>query len=399
MKLPTPEIPADAAAIDAAWLTRALRSGGVLTGGAVTAVQVETLGGSQGFAGQLRRLRATYDDDADGAPPSFIVKLHSPNASTRELIRRIGAAQREIRFYRDLSDRAGVPTATLHFAAHHGERYVLLLDDLAPARAGDPAVGCSPEQVQAAVACVAGMHAAWWDSPALAAQNWIPVFDELTATRHAICREAWPEFVERYRGQLPDLCANIGPALLDGLDSVRRALSQAPPTLLHGDFRPDNVMFAAGGAGPPAAFVDWQVMLRGPGLMDVAYFLLSATDRDTRRALEMDVLRAYREALAQGGVTGFTADQCRTDYRLAMADVLSRIVVLTTRVLPEGIAGWSVFDVLAERVAGAVVDLDCIGLLAPKGEPRSDVPMAPTLGHRRAETSARRGASERPRQM
>ncbi|MCY4114034.1 MAG: phosphotransferase [Chloroflexi bacterium] len=359
-----PDIPADAAAIDAAWLTRALQSSGMLTDGAVASVQVEPLGGSQGFAGQLRRLRTTYDGKAHGAPPSFIVKLHSPNAITRELIQRIGAASREIRFYRELAVRAGVPTASLHFAAHDGERYVLLLEDLAPARAGDPAAGCSPEQCQAAVANVAGMHAAWWDSPALASLDWIPEFADLTATRHAICREAWPEFVDRYRGQFPGLCNRVGPALLDGLDTVRCALSQASPTLLHGDFRPDNVMFAAGGSGAPAAFVDWQVMLRGPGLMDVAYFLVSATDRDTRRWLEMDTLRAYRQALAHGGVTGYTAEQCLTDYRLAMADVLSRIVVLTTRVLPEGTAGWSVFDVLAERIAGAVVDLDCVGLVA-----------------------------------
>ena len=245
----TEEIPADAAAVDAVWLTRALRTSGVLTDRAVASVQVEPLGGSQGFAGQLRRLRVTYDDEGHGAPPSFIVKLHSPNAITRELIRRIGAASREIRFYRELADRAGAPTATLHFASRDGERYVLLLEDLAPARAGDPAAGCSTEQVHAAVACVAEMHAAWWDSPALASLDWVPEFDELTATRHAICREAWPEFVERYRGDLPDLCTSIGPALLDGLDTVRRSLSQAPPTLLHGDFRPDNVMFAAAGSG------------------------------------------------------------------------------------------------------------------------------------------------------
>ena len=362
-------MPADAAAIDAAWLTRALRSSGVLSDGTVTSVEVEPLGGSQGFAGQLRRLRATYDGESHGAPTSFIVKLHSPNAITRELIRRIGAASREIRFYRELADQAGAPTAALHVAAHDGDRYVLLLEDLAPAQAGDPAAGCSPEQIRAAVACAAGMHAAWWDRPALASMDWIPEFDQLTATRHAICREAWPEFVERYRRHFPDLCNRVGPALIDGLDTVRHAMSQAPPTLLHGDFRPDNVMFAAGGAGPPAAFVDWQVMLRGPGPMDVAYFLLSATDRGTRRAIETDVLRDYGAALTRGGVIGYSAEQCLTDYRLAMADVLSRIVVLTTRVLPEGAAGWSVFDVLAERIAGAVVDLDCVGLVASMSDP------------------------------
>ena len=62
-----PDVPADAAAIDAPWLTRALRSSGVLTKGTVTDVEVEALGGSQGFAGQLRRLRATYDREAGRA--------------------------------------------------------------------------------------------------------------------------------------------------------------------------------------------------------------------------------------------------------------------------------------------------------------------------------------------
>ncbi len=360
-----PDVPADAAAIDAPWLTRALRLSGVLTDGTVTAVQVEALGGSQGFAGQLRRLRATYDSEAGDTPTSFVVKLHSPNAITRDLIRRLRAADREIRFYRELAHRASVPTASMYFAVSDGPRYALLLEDLAPARAGDPVAGCSPAQVHAAVACVAGMHSAWWESDALASLDWIPVFDQLTGTRHAICREAWPEFVERYRNHFPDFFDTIGPALIDGLDTVRHALAQAPPTLLHGDFRPDNVMFAAGGAGAPAALVDWQVMLRGPGLMDVAYFLVSATARGTRHSLEMAVLRAYQAGLARDGVTDYTAEQCMTDYRLAMADVLSRIVVLTTRVMPEGTAAWSVFDVLAERVAGAVVDLDCVGLLAP----------------------------------
>ena len=300
-----PDIPADAAAIDAAWLTDALRSSGVLTEGSVTAVQVEALAGSQGFAGQLRRLRATYAGEARGAPASLIVKLHSPNAITRELIWRIRAAAREIRFYRELAQQVGVPTATLHFAASDGQRYVLLLEDLAPARAGDPAAGCTPEQVHAAIACAAGMHAAWWDSPALASLDWVPEFDQLTATRHSICREAWPEFVERYQSHFPDLCNRVGPALLDGLDTVRRALSEAPPTLLHGDFRPDNVMFEAGGTGAPAALVDWQVMLRGPGLVDVAYFPAYRQRPGTRGVRwRLDVLRAYQAALARHGVTG-----------------------------------------------------------------------------------------------
>ena len=360
---PTTDVPADAASIDAVWLTHALRSAGLLDGGSVRSVRVEPLGGSQGFAGQLRRLRVAYDGSPGFAPASFVVKLHSPNEMTRSLIWRLRAAERETRFYREVSSRAGVPTASIYFAATDGPRFVLLLEDLSPARAGDPVAGSSPDQLQAAVACVAGMHARWWDSEDLSSLHWIPSFEDLTAIRHAISREAWPQFLDRYRGRLPREFDRAGPLIMDGLDGVREALSQVPATLLHGDFRPDNVMFADAGAGAPVALVDWQVMLRGPAVADVAYYLMSAVTRDSRRRREMDVLREYQEALMAADVAEYPIERCVRDYRLAMADVLSRIAVLTTRVVPESAAGWVAFDTLAERVAGAVIDLDCAAAL------------------------------------
>ena len=144
---------------------------------------------------------------------------------------------------------------------------------------------------------------------------------------------------------------------------ARGALAQVPATVLHGDFRPDNVMFADTGTGAPVALVDWQVMLRGPAMVDVAYYLMSAVPLESRRAWEMRVLRGYHAALVAAGVADYPFEQCMRDYRLAMADVLSRIVVLTTRVKPEGAAGWVAFDALAKRVMSAVIDLDCAELL------------------------------------
>ena len=102
--------------------------------------------------------------------------------------------------------------------------------------------------------------------------------------------------------------------------------------------------------------------------------------------------------LGASSVAGIVENLCRHRHFAANARRIERdsTAIWSQAIEPELVGSD---DELAERVAGAVVDLDCIGLLAPKGEPRSDVPMAPTLGHRRAETSARRGASERPRHM
>ena len=353
------DVPADAASIDAGWLTHALRSAELLTDGVVRAVRVEPLGGGQGFAGQLRRLCVDYTAVSDSVPTTFVVKLHSPNRMTRDLIWRLRAAEREIRFYREISPRTGVPTAILYYAATDGPRYVLLLEDLAPASAGDVVAESPPQQLQAALSCVASMHARWWNRKELSSLGWIPVFEELTATRHAISREAWPEFVDRYEGRLPREFKKVGQGIMNSLNHVRESLSQVPMTLLHGDFRPDNVMFAEAGRKEPVALVDWQVMVRGPAVADVAYYLMSASSRESRREIEMSILRRYQATLTAAGVTGYDVGQCVRDYRLAMADVLSRIVVLTSRVRPESEAGWRAFDALVERIAGAVIDLEC----------------------------------------
>jgi len=357
------EVPTDPDAIDAQWLTWALRSSGMLTSGSVSDVRVEPVSGSGGFAGQLRRLHVSYQGLVDEAPSSIVMKLHSPDESTRALIWRLRAAEREIRFYREFAVDAGVPTALMYFAELQGQRYVILLEDLAPACAGDLLAEIHPEEIYAAVACVAGMHARWWQKKRLRALGWIPSFDELTAIRHEISRDAWPEFIERYAGQLPRGFEMVGSSIMDGLDHVRSVLGRVPATVLHGDFRPDNVMFPAVGGGGPVALIDWQVMLYGPAVADVAYYLTSAVPRRVRCQLEAGVLRRYHAALVDEGVSDYSFGCCFDHYRLAIADLLSRVVVLTTRIQPEGPSRSKAFEVLAERVAGAVVDLNCAARL------------------------------------
>ena len=242
------EVPTDPDAIDAQWLTWALRSSGMLTSGSVSDVRVEPVSGSGGFAGQLRRLHVSYQGLVDEAPSSIVMKLHSPDESTRALIWRLRAAEREIRFYREFAVDAGVPTALMYFAELHGQRYVMLLEDLAPACAGDLLAEIHPEEIHAAVA-------------------------------------------------------------------------------------------------------------------DVAYYLTSAVPRRVRCQLEVGVLRRYHAALVDEGVSDYSFGCCFEHYRLAIADLLSRVVVLTTRIQPEGPSRSKTFEVLAERVAGAVVDLNCAARL------------------------------------
>lgn len=141
--------------------------------------ELERLGEGQGFLGDVARVGLELDRDEAGAPRSLIAKLPtSTNRRNRGFAQMNGAYEREIRFYQELAGRAGVRTPRLYYGAfdptpwaEHGEavarffarlpfwllhpilrflswlsgfspnRYVLLLEDLAPARVGDQVAG------------------------------------------------------------------------------------------------------------------------------------------------------------------------------------------------------------------------------------------------------------------
>ncbi len=359
------EIPAGPEGITPHWLTEALRSSGVLRRGAVARVRVQPIAGNQGFAGQLRRMHIYYDDAPDEAPRSLIAKLHSPVRSTRELLRDLGAPTRELRFYRELAPALELRTPRLYYGSVDpvDGAFILLLEDLAPARAGDPVAGCSADQIAAAVEHAALLHAAWWNSPELASIDWIPTFEDLATKRHALSRQLWDVFVDKYRSHLPSSFLAVSDRLRRGLEHARHQLSALPPTLLHGDFRPDNLLFTSTDAGGAIAAVDWQVTMRGAGVCDVAYFLVACGPPELRREKESEALEAYAATLAAHGVRGYAHRQCVHDYRIAMIDILARVSVLTVGLVPRSPHDRALFAALAERVAAAVVDLDCADML------------------------------------
>ena len=358
-------IPAGPDGLTPDWLTRALRSGGVLGGGAVARVESELLEESGGFAGRIARLRVAYDRSDPQAPGTMIAKLHSRVDAIRQLLRRLRAPERELRFYREVAGRLALRTPALYYGDCEADsgRFVLLLEDLAPARAGDPVAGCPPAQVEQAMRSAAALHAQWWGSAELASMDWIAAFEQLSAARHELGRQVWAPFLQKYGGRLPPRFMQVNDRLRRGLNHAREELSRAPPTLLHGDYRPDNLLFGTEGRPAPLATVDWQVCMRGPGVCDIAYFLVACGSPEQRRAIEPAALETYRGELIRRGVEGYSLEQCRRDYRLAMVDIAARVAVLTMGLGAGNEQGRVLLDGLAERAAAALVDLDCVELL------------------------------------
>jgi Ser/Thr protein kinase RdoA (MazF antagonist) len=145
---------------------------------------------------------------------------------------------------------------------------------------------------------------------------------------------------------------------------IEHHLFNAPPrTLLHGDYHLGNLVFATQQGGIPFAVIDWQMLRRGRGVREVAYFLSENLLPENRRAVEVSLLADYHRRLVEGGVCGYTFTDCLTDYRLALLQRF-RALVSTIAVMPFTDAERQMHvDVLLPRTIAAILDHDANELL------------------------------------
>src|SRR3954447_2711222 len=100
-----PQLVSTSDAITPAWLTAALREGGVLRTGSVTEVVPTRIGNGQ--LGAAYSLSITYDGAAEDAPDRFVVKLPAMDRSNREYAASLDCYGREVAFYRELAVEVG----------------------------------------------------------------------------------------------------------------------------------------------------------------------------------------------------------------------------------------------------------------------------------------------------
>jgi len=106
------------------------------------------------------------------------------------------------------------------------------------------------------------------------------------------------------------------------LQSLVDAVDRPPFTLVHGDYRLDNLFFTAGG---DVAVIDWQLPFRGhSGAFDLALLMASSLTSDDRTRLMTSLTQFYLDELARNGVTGFGHADLRTALGAAAGQLLAR---------------------------------------------------------------------------
>ena len=368
------EIPTGPQALTTEWLTDALRERSTISQANVNSFEIEALGDKQGINGQLARLILSYDNHKEDAPQSLIAKFPATDAAARNTFR--GHYIREVRFYEELAPKAKLRTPRCYYSAldvQTGDvktgdaetiEFVLLLEDLAPARSGDWVAGCTLEQAELAIRQIAGFHATWWDSPDLSKMTWLPQPSKASfAQSQERYKRQWQPFLKKMTGRFPDELLAVGERVGEHYISIMQQLQEPPQTVIHNDYQLGNLFLAAPGSDSPLVVIDWQTIAIGLGAFDVACFLGGNIAPQDRRAREMDLLRLYHSILADSGVQDYAFDQCFKHYRLCMLRLLIRYVLVVGGDLLTTEQEQMFCNAIVPRYIAAVLDLNADEIL------------------------------------
>lgn len=351
-----PELVTDPSAIDARWLTDALREAGVLPRGRVREVRWRTIG--TGKIGDNVRYDLLYDGAPESAPSSVVAKLPAADATARASAGAQGLYRREVCFYREIASRAPIRTPAVHLTAMdaNGVDFVILMEDLAPAEPGDQIAGCRPERADLVLREAAKLHGPMAGDPILGAEWVMQATPEGVALVQAMLQEMWPGFAGRFERAITPEGARLGERFTKSFPEWTLGFF-GPETLVHGDYRLENMLFGTESGGPPIAVVDWQSVQRSCPLVDVAYFLGAGLSIEDRRAHERELVETYRRSLARLGVEITPADCWSLYRRSALHGIL--ITVLGCMLSGRDERGDRMFAVMIERHLQHSIDLGC----------------------------------------
>lgn len=361
-KLPIPDGPG---ALTPAWLTEALRSTGAIAEQRVVDLESSSISEGVGFLGRVARIALQYDRDDEGAPSSLIAKFPATEPTAKGIGVALRFYENEIRVYGEVARHVPLRMPKCYYSDMRLDtsEFILLIEDMAPARIGDQIAGCSPADAAMIVPQLAAFHARFWESPLLGQFDWMPYYnDPCHHHAQASYRQAWPPFQKFVGERLPAPVREAGERLNDQVVHLQDLLSEPPITLMHGDFKLDNLLFPNGDAAG-VAVLDWQITSRGRGAFDLGYFFCTSLAPADRAAHEERLIGVYLDALADAGVRGYGIDQCMRDYRLGVIFRMVYTVILIGSLAAGNERGRALFNALLERNCAAIIDLEAYKLV------------------------------------
>ncbi|MBW2623616.1 MAG: phosphotransferase [Deltaproteobacteria bacterium] len=296
--MPKKFIPGNINDITSEWLTKVLTESGVLKQTAIHAFEADIIGEDKGFMGQVARVKLDYDTPANHSPSTVIVKLPSLERGRRllgdlmlhnEAENRLygeflpelplttprcyfldmdlGLNERNVKLFIYLVKRLPIIPLfpililTVLFFLIKNRRYVLILEDLDEYDQIDQREGCSFEDARLVLNKLGESQAVFWENPRIKT-HWLTPGFEFHNSGNLIYKRSLARFQARYGDSVSDKGQEVITWLIENNSDLNKMVMTRPFTLVHGDFRLDNLFFDR--ANNNIAAVDWQAAHYGP---------------------------------------------------------------------------------------------------------------------------------------
>lgn len=305
--------------VTAEWLTGVLSNSGALAEGSVAAFEVDT---GRGNWSTNASLNVRYVDGSQGAlPQRLFVKIVNADLGDEFF------GSSEVTYYtRDYAGVEGAPLVRCYDAAYSEEqrRYHLLLDDLSETHVEATAKAPTLEYGLALAEGLAVMHARWWGARRLAEAG-APIHSAEHIRRFVdIAEPGAGHILKQFSAELQPHWPDVIRALYakHPQTMIERTRDDNGFTLIHGDVGHYNILVPREGDRPIYIIdrqpFDWS-LTTWLGVYDLAYALALDWEVETRRRLEISILRHYHRCLLQRGVDHYTWERLFDDYRLSVA--------------------------------------------------------------------------------
>ncbi|MDT0201653.1 phosphotransferase [Nocardioides sp. AE5] len=287
--------------VNAEWIERVLHANGTLPATTrITGARVNPIGTGQ----VAESVRVELEVDGEAPFTSLVAKVSSDNQDSRAAGRTELNYLREVRFYEQVAPRLSARVPQCYYAEidSNGTEFVLLLEDLSPATAGNQLDGSTLADVEGALRQAAGFHAPFWGTDEFDGSEWLDISGSYWVRFEEMMPQWWEGFRDRYQAKLTEDQVAFGDRFVGGIAKYYELMRTLPATIQHGDFRPDNILFGVDGDAASMAVVDWQTVLLAPGAVDAAYCVGGALPVETRREHEDHLFDVYFAELERLGV-------------------------------------------------------------------------------------------------
>jgi hypothetical protein len=329
----------------------------------IAATEIRSLGEGVGLMSSIARGHLTLES---GRQETVIVKCIARTENS-ELSKGLNFYRNEVNFYRHLAIDTPIAIPRGLYAAVDPvtQDFLLVLEDMGDATAGDQLVSCTEEQLRISFQRAAELHGTFWGRTA--EYDWLNYQIDMKSIlfrRDAIFKPgvvpAIENFGDLFTGNRADVVHRITEQYID---LFTWALG-GEPTIVHGDYRTDNMFMVQDekGRADIIAF-DWQNTMGGNGTHDIAYFCSQSADPDLHGDPQMAALRLYHELLVDRGVKNFSFDECLDRYRYNLLITMITPIAICGTLDQGNERGVALGRTVLERSFSALESMECDSLL------------------------------------